>query len=557
LKEEVEISLTPEEENYILDLFNDKLWRLNNLYWIKDKKGRVIQFKLNPEQEHFFKNKHTRNIILKARQLGFTTLQCVSFLDDICFNPNLELGIIAHKLEDAEEFFNGKIKFAFDRIPDDVKERFGIRAVTDRDGKLELSNGSSVRVSTSFRSGTIQKLHVSEYAKLSAEFPKKAKEIRTGAFNAVDSSMEITVESTAEGMEGEFYNLWDRAEANAGKVLTQLDFKPFFFPWWKSPDYRLDPSGVEISPKLAEYFAALEKDHGVKLDEHQKAWYSKKHEEQKEDTAQEYPSYPEEAFVVSGRPVFDREAIAAAIKVAKGKKFKRGRFDHAGKFQEEATGPYKIFIDPEADKKYANGGDVAEGLEDGDFSTQFIISKSFKQMASYCDHIHPKLFGKEMVKLGKFYNEALLAPESNNHGISTIDTITDEKYPVVFSREVYDEIADKFKKKIGWLTNGKTKPLMLDELILAVEGKGEYNECPLEIYDLQTLRQMLGLKYESDGTVNLNGKDLVVCAAIALQAIKQVHEVSTAVHDTNRTKQTFDKLEDMLNYQEKEESYFD
>jgi hypothetical protein len=552
-----EINLTPEDESYILDLFNDKLWRLNNLYWIKSKRGQVVQFNLNPEQLDFFNNKHNRNVILKARQLGFTTLQCISFLDDICFNANLELGIIAHKLEDAEEFFNGKIKFAFERIPDDVKERFGIKAITDRDGKLELSNGSSVRVSTSFRSGTLQKLHVSEYGKLSKERPMSAREIRTGAFNAVDSSMEITVESTAEGMEGEFYDLWCRAEDNHGKTLTEMDFKPFFYPWWRSPDYRLSTDNVEVPPKLIEYFAMLESEHDIKLDGYQKAWYTKKAEEQKGDEAQEFPSYAEEAFIVSGRPVFDRDAIAAAIKIAKKMPFTQGRFDSSGKFIEDKNGPYKIFKRPQPGRKYAIGGDVAEGLEEGDWSTQSAISKSFEQMASYIDHLHPKLLGGEMMSLGNYYNQALLAPEANNHGISTLDRITDAKYPMIFAREVYDERADKFFKKVGWQTNGKTKPLMLDELILAIEGKGEYKECPLRIYDVPTLRQMLSLKYGPNGEVELNGKDLVVCNAIALQAIKQVHETQAAVYDTARPKTTFKTLEEMLEASEAEESYFD
>jgi hypothetical protein len=551
------MEIKPEDLEIIRSRYSDKTWRLNNLYRIKTKQGKDIPFKLNDEQAHFHANKHNRNVILKARQLGFTTYQCISFLDDALFTENLELGIVAHKLEDAEEFFDGKIKFAFDRLPEDVVAFFGIKAVTDKDGKLALSNGSSVRVSTSFRSGTLQKLHVSEYAKLSAEFPKRAKEIRTGAFNAVDSSMEITVESTAEGMEGEFYNLWSRAEANLGKTLTEMDFKPFFYAWWLSPGYRLNPEGVEITAKVQEYFDNLGKEHDVKLDAHQKAWYAKKHEEQGDDTAQEFPGYAEEAFVVSGRPVFDREIISACIKRAKEVKFKQGRFDSSGTFVLDKNGPYKIFREPKEGKGYANGADIAEGLEDGDFSTQFIISKSYEQMASFIDHLHPKLLGQEMIHAGHYYNKALLAPEVNNHGISTMDKITDANYPMIFMREVYDERSNKFVKKVGWQTSMKTKPLMLDELILAVEGKGDYKECPMIIHDVPTLRQMLGLKKEPDGTINLNGKDLIVSAAIALQAIKQVHELQTAVYDTSKPKNTFKTLAEMLETNEGEESYFD
>ena len=57
--------------------FNETLgdwrWRLNNLYWIADKEGRRVRFQMNWAQEALFNEMHHLNVILKARQLGFTT----------------------------------------------------------------------------------------------------------------------------------------------------------------------------------------------------------------------------------------------------------------------------------------------------------------------------------------------------------------------------------------------------------------------------------------------------------------------------------------------------
>jgi hypothetical protein len=554
---------TPEEWASFEEKIADKHWRINNLYTIKNKAGKEIPFVMNSDQEYFFLNRHNKNVILKARQRGFTTLQCISYLDDCLFTANLSAGIIAHKVEDAAEIFEDKIKFAYENFCNDYPYLAAhISADTDNTGKLKFSNGSSIRVSTSFRSGTIQRLHISEYGKIAADFPKKAKEIRTGAFNAVEMNQEITVESTAEGMEGEFYNLWGKAEANQGKKLTVLDFKPFFFPWWKAEEYRLDPLGVEIPQKLKVYFQSLKDEHGIDLDDYQKAWYAKKYEEQGEDMPQEYPSFSEEAFVVAGRPVFDRDTIAAAIKRAKDVPFEQGQFI-GGKFIKDDKGPYKLFKRPIHGKRYANGADVAEGLEDGDFSTMFLMDKNLEQVASYHNHTHPALFGEEMKLLGHMYNEALLAPEVNNHGLTTLTNImmpdqSGKVYKFLYTRKVLDERTNEYTDKAGWQTNAKTKPLMLDELILAFCGLGDYKECPLKIYDVALLREMLALKYEPDGTVSLNGKDRVVSACIALQAVKQLPSSDLGSFESAGEIVRFKSLKQMLTHsQDSEESYFD
>lgn len=164
------------------------------------------------------------------------------------------------------------------------------------------------------RSGTLQYLHISEYGQLCARFPDKAREIRTGALNAVQAGQVIVIESTAEGREGHFYDLCEQAQAKQrmGMPLTPLDFKFSFFPWWRAPEYAIDPQGVVIEDQFRKYFAKLEATAGIVPTPAQQAWYQKKAETQLADMKREYPSTPEEAFEASIEGAYYSEILAAA-----------------------------------------------------------------------------------------------------------------------------------------------------------------------------------------------------------------------------------------------------
>lgn len=219
-------------------------------------------------------------------------------LDDCLFIPNTAAGVIAHNLTDAKAFFADKIKFAYDELPPEF--RAVVSAETDSAESLKFSNGSSIRVGTSLRSGTLQRLHVSEYGKLCAKYPEKAREVKSGAFNTVQAGQRITVESTAEGQAGHFFEITEaaRKKAEKGEALTTLDFKFHFAPWWTSSEYTLSDHVVETTEMQA-YFAKLEAEEGIVLTREQRAWYIKKAEQQGEDIKREYPSTAKEAFEAS------------------------------------------------------------------------------------------------------------------------------------------------------------------------------------------------------------------------------------------------------------------
>lgn len=293
------------------DQFLDPRWRLNNLYTVVNKKGKAVPFRPNWAQQAFLDGIHSRNLILKARQLGFTTLCCIVYLDDCLFTPNVEAAVIAHKVDDAKKIFGTKVKFPYDNLPDGLRARKPL--VKDSADSLSFQNNSSIRVTTSTRSGTVKWLHISEYGKICAQFPDKAQEIRSGAFPSAEQGI-ITIESTAEGEGGDFYERSKLAEEMAarGVDLTRKDFKFFFFPWWAEPTYAMGRTNVPISPEDVEYFGRIEKEAGTTFSPQQRNWWVTEQVNQGSDMRREYPATPKEAFeqAIEGAIFADDIAIA-------------------------------------------------------------------------------------------------------------------------------------------------------------------------------------------------------------------------------------------------------
>lgn len=299
-------------------LLTDPLWRLNNLYRIIDKSGNKTLFSLNWAQEELYRNMWYCNIILKARQLGISTFVSLLFLDRCLFNSNQHAGIIAHTREDAEVMFR-RVKFAYDSLPPELKAAIGVN--TDNARELQLSNGSSLRVGTSMRSSTLQYLHISEFGKICAKFPDKAREIITGSLNAVAPGQYIFIESTAEGREGYFYEMVKEAQKSkdAGKKLSSLDFKLHFFPWFcdKSNRIPLEGSTIDFNDPptqidISKYFSSIESLLGVNLDLEQKVWYAKRSLTQGDDMKRENPSTIQEAFEASNEGLYYGKQITEA-----------------------------------------------------------------------------------------------------------------------------------------------------------------------------------------------------------------------------------------------------
>ncbi len=276
----------------------DKWYRMNNLYVIVNESGKSVKFKLRPTQQNLFEHMWFQNNILKSRQHGITTFIGIYILDECVFNSDREGGIIAHRQEDASKIFRRKIKYPYDHLPQWIQDER--KLTTDSKSEMIFANNSSIYVSTSMRSGTVQYLHISEFGYTCAKAPHKAEEIVTGAMEAIHEGSILFIESTARSRAGTHYE-WcktDQDKKRSNTPLTRMDRKFFFFPWWEDPKNALIDS-VPINQRNADYFKNLWVKYGIKLSGPQKHWWVKKREDLGEKIKQEHPSTPEEAFEAS------------------------------------------------------------------------------------------------------------------------------------------------------------------------------------------------------------------------------------------------------------------
>lgn len=288
-------------EDELKENMGDRLWRLNHLYWIQDEDGIEVLFKCRRVQYLFYMALHFLNIILKSRQHGITTFCCIMMLDMCLFNSNTECGIIAHTLKAAQEIFRKKIQFPYKRLPEALKREIG---TTKNDaGHIIFTNESSVIVATSLRSGTYQWVHVSEYGKICAKTPERAIEIATGTLEAVHQGNFVTIESTAEGSAGDFFDRCEDAEdmRTSGEELGPMDYRFHFYAWYQDPKNSTDPQYVHVDEKSHKYFAKVQEyidasANDIQLDDGQRAWYVQKKKKLKLLMYREHPSTPEEAF---------------------------------------------------------------------------------------------------------------------------------------------------------------------------------------------------------------------------------------------------------------------
>lgn len=300
---------------------SSRIWRLNHLYFINSKSDGVIRFKLNWAQEELVTHLWTRNQILKARQLGLSTVVQLLMLDSCLFNENFRAGIIDKTINDAEEKLH-RLKQTYqwmleapsytrkDHVedPEDREEirkyaktfACGGEKLTDKAAeisvqKADFANGSQIRIGVNLRGSSLNLLHVSEFGYVSHNFPKRAIDIIQGGLNTVPKDQIIIMESTHEGGKyGENYRMVKQAMEAQNRRLDFTDYKFFFFPWHKQEEYSLPDSKLDTS-ELLDYWQELEAA-GCHLSDAQKRWYLSQSRIFGALIKREYPSTPEEAL---------------------------------------------------------------------------------------------------------------------------------------------------------------------------------------------------------------------------------------------------------------------
>lgn len=319
----------PKNDKDLIDNYlSSKLWRMNNLYTIVDKWGNKIPFKMNLSQAVVKSQslKHPRELILKSRQQGISTYWLLDFLDDALFMDNMNIGLMSQGLKESKTLLK-RVKTAIENFPTGIWNLLQIKQTTDNESEIGFSNGSTIYISTSFRSATLHRLHISEYGKICNAHPEKASETKTGTLQAIHTSNTVIIESTAEG-ENDFSDMWNDAINNT--ELSPKSYNPVFLSWIHDPtcvsDFDLIPTKEE-QDKLEEVerniiLAGL----ATGLTKEQKNFWIDQYRELKDKVYQEYPSTPEEAF----RKIREGTYYAKLYfeHIVRGDKLKDSLYDH-------------------------------------------------------------------------------------------------------------------------------------------------------------------------------------------------------------------------------------
>lgn len=475
---------------------------------IRTKQGEVRSLILNRVQKKLLKSiieqyaatGKVRIIILKARQQGLSTF-VHAWLYWFLSQHNAKKGLVVAHVADSTKALFDMYKRTHTEVPDLLRPstRYSSRRelffdVLDTALMVATAGGDGIA-----RGETITHAHLSEVA----FWPKAT---AADNLNSLEQSIPNTsdtavfVESTANGMSGPFYELWK------GAVDGSNGYIPFFSPWFDSDEYR--------EPVPADFERTFEEEELVEkygIDNEQLMFRRRKIAVNgREAFMQEYPSCADEAFISSGRPVFNPEQIHALLSKAP-EPIERRALEGVT-FNVHPRGELLVYKKRDDKEMYYIGADVAMGQRNGDYSVAQVLDSKKRQVAVWRGHVHPDYFADTLYWLGMFYNEARIAVENNNHGILTAVRLgRDLNYPNIYTDVTEGQLSDRESITIGFQTNAKTKPLIIDRL------RGALRENDLELYDKTTLREMLSYIVTESGKMEAeegNHDDCVMSLAL-------------------------------------------
>ena len=519
--------------------------------YIRTKNAEIVPLRLNAPQKKLYDalaaqaraGKPLRAIVLKARQMGFSTLTEALIFKRTATRQAVRSGIVAHRDDSSNNLFNMSKRF-YENLPPalqppckasnarelvfDTPGRTGGAGAPGKMGGLSRAGGqnrtdgavlaggtglgSSIKVMTAGgqgigRSETFQNLHLSEYA----FWPGDKEATLAGLLNAVLDAPDtmVIIESTANGFDA-FKRRWD--DAVAGKS----GFVPVFCAWWELEEYRRTPEPGFVRTAAEDALAAL-----YGLDDAQLAWRRSCIKDvcggDVELFHQEYPSCPEEAFLSTGTCIFDKTALTARL-AALPAPVRRVRFAYAERgdmltltgVEDDPNGPVLVYRAPEPGKPYVIGGDTAGDGSDW-FTGQVLDNTTGEQAAVLRQRFDEDEYARQMMCLGYWYNTALLGIEVN-FSTFPVKECTRLGYPRQYQREVQDSYTGRLQQRFGFRTDQKSRPAAIAQLVRYAR------EHPEGLRDAETLREMLVfVKNERGRPEAMRGEhdDLVMALAIA------------------------------------------
>jgi hypothetical protein len=479
-------------------------------------------------EDSYNAGKPVRVIVLKARQLGFSTITEGVIFNWMFLHPGTHGLCLANETDTSEELF-AKTKTFWETWP--FKAHYNLKYAT-KNNMHWLETGSQLKIATagnrmSGRGHTLHAVHLSEVA-----FYPDPKTLMLGLQQSVPEKHGtiMVLESTANGIGNYFYNMWSEATEGGS------DYTPLFFPWWKHPEYRKLTTLSSVLELSAEEKTLLKMMRNVGyLDDrtfqhlHWRRWMLKNKVADLDQFMQEYPSTPEEAFRTSGTPVFPHGKVAECFHDRDNCPCHGGSVGYlvenvtegTVRFYKDRGGPVTIFKHPSrrdrSPFRYFLGADPAETVYGDLASIQVINRATNEQVACYSSRVDPRQLAAEIIKMGRYYNHCMVCPEAEGGGQACIATVLERNYPLVWLHTWADKAPGKKSTSYGWSMNynrkkwavGHTQHLFLNDEIL--------------IHDAQTYHQLLDYAHWGDGLDMGNASpdghdDAVMALCIAVTA---------------------------------------
>jgi len=541
----------------------DPIAFMEDCLWIQSKEGGIIPFRLNEPQKKLVRlmeklrkaGKPIRIIILKARQIGFSTvIQAYMYWYETRHRHVSGL-VIAHENSASANLWQ-KFNLFYEYTPrqfkvelkrkDEARGRLEFGTSDPEKAQYDPSYGSSLKIESAQdkqagRSGTYHFIHASEVAFW--PFSETFTALKQTIANKPNTF--FILESTANGATGQFYEDWKLAESG------KSDFVPVFVPWFEHVDYHFEmsPSEEKEWKRFRKALAKAVTDGGEDWWKHLKwendrilklgpeememarqypidyghiKWYRwalvNLCDNDPDKRSQEYPSSPDDAFLSTGRPFFDSRLLVS-LKQSSVERAQRYTIDEAASLEQgrpviypDHRGELYVWSEPNPERSYSIGADVAEGTAEGDNCAAVIVdNETLEQCATLWGKMDPDVYGEKLFWLGLWYNEALLGVELNSSGTATVAKLEDLGYRNLWGKGY--PLMDKIKEH-GWRTLQGNRKLILSYLKAALKD-GSFRPKMAEM-----IEEMLTFIVNDKGKPEAQrGKhdDLVMGAAIALK----------------------------------------
>lgn len=456
-------------------------------------------------EEQLRETGRVRAIILKARQMGLSTYTTARVFWKSYFNAYNKSVVMAHDTATSDALF-AMSRNTISNMSDTFRPTF--KKSNAKEIMFE-HNDSGYRLYTAGspeagRGTTPTIAHLSEVA-----FWTHDEKILAGMFQGISQAKgtEVILESTANGVGNAFHRLW------TGAVNGENEYIPIFVPWFLMPEYRREiPSKITFERTPEEEVLVTR----FNLDNEQLYWRRLKVAEGGLDKfKQEYPSTPEEAFIVSGSNVFNIEKLSALVPqpILKQMEFS---FE-AMMMEEKPRGSIEIFKFPTFEDSFVIGADVSLGVGK-DYSTAVVMNNKREVCAVYRNNtIDPSQFGDLLFYLGRYYNNALLAVESNSMGIATLNRLTQMGYVNMYYQTKMANVSKEEGTRIGWRTTSASKPAIIGFLKNAIEQEDIW------IPSRTIIGELMNYVADDSGKTNAivgHNDDTVIALAIALEVIR-------------------------------------